>query len=98
LVVLAVIAALSGCSGDDETSMVGSVTTVRPVLCIGRHDATGTCVDGASAHQLAGLAVGDCVRAVLGPADARGRNELRRLTAVSARAHRLDCVPPRVAP
>jgi hypothetical protein len=47
--------------------MVGSVTTVRPVLCIGRHDATGTCVDGASADQLAGLAVGDCVQPRVAP-------------------------------
>lgn len=80
-----------GCSQHEGDAWTGSVTTISPVLCVGRHAATGHCFHGASKATLASLNVGECVAVVFGPADARGRYQLKAIKSVAVTAHKRDC-------
>ena len=58
--VLAIV--LGGCAR--HADIVGTVTQIRPQLCVGRHAALGACYGdkAGGGDALDGLHVGDCVR------------------------------------
>jgi hypothetical protein len=81
----------AGCSTHKGGSWVGSVTTVRPVLCVGRHVGTGECFYKVTPATRARLTVGQCVLVVFGTSDARGRYPLKSVKRVAANKHTRDC-------
>ena len=71
--------------------MAGSVTTIRPVLCVGRYAAAGECVYGITAAARDRLQLGDCVSVLFGAPNAQGRYRLKSIKAVASKDHRQDC-------
>ena len=85
LITLVMVIALGGCARHDD--MVGTVTQIRPQLCIGRHAAMGACY-GAKAgggNAFDGLHVGDCVHVTVVDRD------VTNVEPVPAADHRDDC-------
>jgi hypothetical protein len=82
---------LPGCSQDHDGSWAGSVTTIEPVLCVGRYAAAGECFSGVSTATKSQLRVGDCVFVVFGAPDAGGRYELKSIKPAAAKDHERDC-------
>jgi len=99
LSIMVVAAALSsGCSyrasipqPSGSASIVGTVTTLSPRLCVGQHAATGDCFTGADASTLSGLHVGDCVTVEFTLSSGPGPQHLKTISVVPASSHRDDC-------
>jgi hypothetical protein len=79
---------LAGCSGDDEWP--GTVTSLTPTFCVGRHHALGDRFPRTAAVRQASLAVGDCVRVRVGTTGADA-GRLLAVQKVRGSRHRLDC-------
>ena len=89
---LVVVALVAACGpGDPEpVTWTGAVTTLAPVLCVGRDGANGDCFTGGPA---AGLRVGECVSVTFTPhaPGVEGPEALTDLHRTSALGHEQDC-------
>jgi hypothetical protein len=79
---------LAGCSGDDEWP--GTVTSLTPTFCVGRHHALGDCFPRTAAVRRASLSVGDCVLVRVGTTGGDAGRPLA-VHKVRGSRHRLDC-------
>lgn len=89
---------LSACStpsAAEPVTWTGSVTTLTPVLCIGRHGATGDCFTGGTTTQLTTLQLGECVSVTFAPLrlEVEGPQELTEVHPTSPAGHEEDCPP-----
>jgi hypothetical protein len=78
------------CGTSGSRTWVGSVTTLSPRLCVGRHAATGDCFV-ASPTLLSGVRAGDCVEVTFKPAKGGNAATLQRVRHVDAKDHHQDC-------
>ena len=72
-------------------SWVGTVMTVSPHVCVGRHAAMGDCFVVARPTLLSDVRVGDCVEVTFTPAKDAGPATLQSVRHVAAKDHRQDC-------
>jgi hypothetical protein len=79
---------LAGCTRDDEWP--GTVTSLTPTFCVGRHHALGDCFPRTATVRQASLAVGDCVQVWVGTTGTDA-GRLLAVRKVRAARHRLDC-------
>ena len=77
-----------GCARHDD--MVGTVTQIRPHLCIGRHAALGACYSEQAGDDdtLNGLHLGECVHVTIVD------RAVTKVEPVPAADHRDDCPGP----
>jgi hypothetical protein len=86
---VAAVAATGACAQRHE--MVGTVTTLSPQLCIGRHAGTGDCFTGASDAALSQLHVGECVVVSFAPSAGSGAARVETVQPIPAAEHPRDC-------
>jgi hypothetical protein len=88
--VLLVSAALfSGCASREP--FIGTVMTLSPSLCVGRHAAMGDCFADVDASTLSGLHLGDCVEVEFTSSDNSGPKRVKTIVLVPASPHPDDC-------
>ena len=88
---VAMFGAVAGCGAHSETGWYGTVTSLRPLLCVGRHAATGECFVAGPATVA--VRVGECVRVTFRPSTPAGGLHPTLLTIGPAHAseHVEDC-------
>jgi hypothetical protein len=82
---LAAASLLIACSGNIDGEITGTVTQIKPTVCVSAHAGTGRCFDAPSGLSLKSIRLGECVRATF---SARGADDSSpRLTSISAEKH-----------
>jgi hypothetical protein len=90
-VLLVSAALLSGCASPEP--FVGTVMTLSPNLCVGRHAATGDCFTDVDASSLSRLHLGDCVKVEFTPSSNSGPKHVKTIALVPATSYPDDCPP-----
>ncbi len=98
VVLLLVSGVTTGCGASGD-GWYGAITTLHPRLCVGRHEASGDCFEGASPSTMSSLRLGECVRVTFRSSATPGESHDRLLTIkpVKASDHQTDCPTSRSA-